>query len=59
MRSRSVRDVQALKPAAVRAYAQQYFSVERMVQDYLALYREMFDEAALVKDGDIERQAAA
>jgi len=54
-----VREVQALKPAAVRAYAQQYFSVERMVQDYLALYREMCDEAALVKDSDIGEQAVA
>jgi hypothetical protein len=55
-----VQQVQALKPAAVRAYAQQYFSVERMVQDYLALYREMIEEAGLVKDsGGFEEQAAA
>jgi glycosyltransferase involved in cell wall biosynthesis len=54
-----VREVQAIKPVAVRAYAQQYFSVERMVQDYLALYRELFDEAAIVEDTDFGRQAAA
>jgi glycosyltransferase involved in cell wall biosynthesis len=54
-----LRDVSALKPAGIRAYAQQYFSVERMVQDYLALYQEMCDETALVKDSDIEEQAAA
>jgi glycosyltransferase involved in cell wall biosynthesis len=57
-----LREVPALKPAGIRAYAQQYFSVERMVRDYLALYREMCDEPALVKDSDIsgvEEQAAA
>jgi glycosyltransferase involved in cell wall biosynthesis len=54
-----VREVQAIEPAAVRAYAQQYFSVERMVQDYLALYREMYDEVAVVEDSDLGRQAAA
>ena len=59
MRSARVRDVEAIKPAAVRAYAQQYFSVERMVQDYLALYRELFDEVAIVEDSDFGRQAAA
>jgi glycosyltransferase involved in cell wall biosynthesis len=54
-----VREVQALKPAAIRAYAQQNFSVERMVQDYLALYREICDEVAPVKESGIEEQAAA
>ena len=51
-----VRDVQAIKPSAVRAYAQQYFSVERMVQDYLSLYRELFDEVAIVEDSDLGRR---
>ncbi len=51
---------EALKPAAIRAYAQQYFSVERMVRDYLALYREMCSsEVSLVKDSGIEERAAA
>jgi glycosyltransferase involved in cell wall biosynthesis len=54
-----VREVQAIRPAAVRAYAQQYFSVERMVQDYLSLYREMYDEITIVEDNDFGRQAAA
>lgn len=54
-----VREVQAFKPAAVRAYAQQYFSVERMVQNYLALYREMYDGLMILKDSDFGRQAAA
>jgi glycosyltransferase involved in cell wall biosynthesis len=54
-----VREVQSIKPATVRAYAQQYFSVERMVQDYLALYREMYDGVAMVEDSDFGRQAAA
>jgi hypothetical protein len=48
-----------MKPAGIRAYAQQYFSVERMVQDYLALYRELYDEVAIIEDTDFGRQAAA
>jgi glycosyltransferase involved in cell wall biosynthesis len=54
-----LRDVGAIKPAAIRAYAQQHFSVERMVQDYIALYREMYDDVSLVDGSGIERQAAA
>jgi glycosyltransferase involved in cell wall biosynthesis len=54
-----VREVKKIKPEAVRAYAQQYFSVERMVHDYLSLYREMYDEVALVEDSNVGRQAAA
>lgn len=54
-----LRQLEALKPAAIRAYAQQFFSVERMVQDYLALYREICDVPALVKDSGIEEQAVA
>jgi glycosyltransferase involved in cell wall biosynthesis len=54
-----LREVPAIKPAAVRAYVQQYFSAERMVQDYLALYREMCDEAAVVEDSNLGSQAAA
>jgi glycosyltransferase involved in cell wall biosynthesis len=34
----------SLKPAAIRTYAQQYFSVERMARDYAALYAEMVGE---------------
>jgi glycosyltransferase involved in cell wall biosynthesis len=54
-----VRLLDRLKPAGVRAYVQQFFSEERMVHDYLALYREMFEDAVLVKDSGAERQAAA
>lgn len=54
-----VKNIETLKPAAIRAYAQQHFSVERMVQEYLALYREMSDESALVTEESAERQAAA
>jgi glycosyltransferase involved in cell wall biosynthesis len=54
-----VRKVGAIKPAGIRAYAQQYFSVERMVQDHLALYRELYDEVAIIEDTDFGRQAAA
>jgi glycosyltransferase involved in cell wall biosynthesis len=53
-----VRELQTIKPAAVRAYAQQNFSVERMVQDYLSLYREVFEETALVEQSSgLEEQA--
>ncbi len=54
-----VQEVQALKPCAVRAYAQQNFSVERMVQDYLVLYRGICGGEPLITDGGIEEQAAA
>jgi glycosyltransferase involved in cell wall biosynthesis len=54
-----VREVSSIAPSAVRAYAQQYFSVERMVQDYLALYREMYDEVTLFEGSDVGSQAAA
>jgi len=54
-----LREVASLRPAAIRAYTQQHFSVERMVQDYLALYRERFDEVTLFEDSDIGSQAAA
>lgn len=33
-----------LKPVSVRQYCQQYFSLERMVADYLGLYQEMVGE---------------
>jgi len=35
-------------PANVRQYCQQYFSVDRMVADYLALYQELAGETSLV-----------
>lgn len=54
-----LREVSSTVPSAVRAYVQQYFSVERMVQDYLALYREMYDEVTLFEGSDVGSQAAA
>jgi glycosyltransferase involved in cell wall biosynthesis len=57
--AKRVREVQAMKPSAIRAYAQQNFSMERMVRDYLALYRELYDEVTLVDNLDAGRQAAA
>lgn len=54
-----LRELDSIKPAAIRAYARQFFSVERMVQDYLALYRELYDDVALFEDSDIGSQAAA
>jgi glycosyltransferase involved in cell wall biosynthesis len=57
--AKRVQQVQSIRPASIRAYAQQHFSVERMVQDYLCLYREMFNEVALVDDSNLGSQAAA
>ncbi len=54
-----LREVSSIAPAAVRAYVQQYFSVERMVQDYLALYREMYGEITLFEGSKVGSQAAA
>jgi glycosyltransferase involved in cell wall biosynthesis len=54
-----VREVQAIKPAAVRAYVQQFFSAERMVQDYLSLYRDMCVEVASAEDNNFGSQPAA
>jgi len=34
----------AFSPANVRQYCRQYFSVERMVSDYIAIYQELVDE---------------
>jgi glycosyltransferase involved in cell wall biosynthesis len=45
-RARSLAGV--FKPANVRQYCQQYFSVDRMVADYIALYQELFAEKNLV-----------
>ena len=53
-----LREVRKLKPASVRAYAQRFFSVERMAQDYLALYREMCDEVPMVGRSKVGSQAA-
>jgi glycosyltransferase involved in cell wall biosynthesis len=43
-----VRSVGLLKPANIRQYCQQYFSVERMVADYLKLYQELMAEGSPV-----------
>ena len=42
-----VRAAKELKgdPDAIRAYVEEYFSVDRMADDYLALYRDMLDES--------------
>lgn len=52
-------DAASLNAAEVRAYTQQHFSVERMTQDYLALYREIYNEVAVLEDSDVGSQAAA
>ena len=45
-RARSLKG--AFKAANVRQYCQQYFSVDRMVADYLSLYQELIAEKSLV-----------
>ena len=35
-------------PATVRQYCQQYFSAERMVADYVALYQDLLGEESLL-----------
>jgi glycosyltransferase involved in cell wall biosynthesis len=61
--AKRVHEVNGMKPAAIRAYAQQHFSVERMVQDYLALYRELYSEITLIDNSidnsNVGSQAAA
>ena len=47
------------QPANVRQYCQQYFSVERMVADYLALYQELVtEESAMVTSATTARLIA-
>lgn len=53
-----LREVAKFKPAAVRAYAQRLFSMERMAQDYLALYREMCEEVPMVGRSNLGSHAA-
>jgi hypothetical protein len=48
-----------MKPAAVRAYAQQCFSMERMVRDYLLLYQEIYDELTISDESTVGKRAAA
>jgi len=54
-----LQEMKAINPARVRAYTQQYFSVERMVQDYLALYREIYEEVLIDGERNFGSQAAA
>jgi glycosyltransferase involved in cell wall biosynthesis len=44
MAERARRISGAFKPANVRQYCRQYFSVEKMVAEYLSLYQELVDE---------------
>ncbi len=52
------REVQAMKAASVRAYAEKRFSAGRMVQDYLSLYRELAGETANAEHRDLRYRAA-
>jgi glycosyltransferase involved in cell wall biosynthesis len=60
---RRVQQAASLEPASVRAWAEENFSMQRMVQDYLALYRELCDEVPVDEEGaegsGVEGQAAA
>jgi hypothetical protein len=48
MADRVKHSLSTIKPQAVRSYASQYFSVDRMVQDYIGLYEEMIGEVSPV-----------
>lgn len=48
-----------LKPQAVRAYVQQFFSVERMVREYAQLYAAVLEPEKLAIIADSEDQGAA
>ncbi|PSH03747.1 MAG: glycosyl transferase [Acidobacteria bacterium] len=54
-----LREVHAIKPGMVRTYAKKHFSVQRMVQNYLDLYRELSEYVAIIDDTNAGRQAAA
>lgn len=54
-----MRELKVMSPAAVRTYTQQHFSMERMVQDYLALYRGIYEEIVVDGDRSFGSQAAA
>jgi glycosyltransferase involved in cell wall biosynthesis len=45
MASHAVHSLAKIKPQTVRDYVHQYFSLERMVADYIALYEEMLGDA--------------
>jgi glycosyltransferase involved in cell wall biosynthesis len=53
-----LKEAREFKPAALRAYAQQFFSMERMAQEYLALYFEMCDEVPMIDRANLGSQAA-
>jgi glycosyltransferase involved in cell wall biosynthesis len=55
-----LRELRAFRPAAVRAYAQRFFSMERMTQAYLSLYSELcFEESSMLdQSSDLGSQAA-
>jgi len=43
MAARAGKDLGTFKAATIRQYCQRYFSVDRMVADYLALYTELVE----------------
>lgn len=51
MALRAATSLSSLNPSTIRRYCQQYFSVERMVADYIALYQELTGEAAVLRKG--------
>lgn len=46
MASRATQSLPAIKAQTVRDYCQQYFSLERMVSDYLGLYQQLVGDAS-------------
>jgi glycosyltransferase involved in cell wall biosynthesis len=53
-----LRNFKKFEPSAVRAYCRHYFSMERMANDYLALYSEMCLDLPAVEHGNLGNQAA-
>lgn len=51
MALRAATSLSSLNPSTIRRYCQQYFSVERMVADYIALYQELTGEATVLRKG--------
>lgn len=48
MAERAVNSISKIKPQTVREYARQFFSLERMVSDYLELYEELVGQESPV-----------
>jgi glycosyltransferase involved in cell wall biosynthesis len=57
MAERGPRSLGKIKPATVREYCQRYFSLDRMVSDYLALYQELTEAVSPIGAGRTSMEA--